>query len=167
MWVSIIVERLFSSCCSKDFVSNFVIAVLGKLEPDHYSDSHFQFVVVVIVIQFFDKILYIVKNNIGEKSSSHSKLRSCCCRIFSSLSRRKTRDGIYTHWENKNYLSQLAWGQSGVGVVQGPAAKTTAAVPAVRRTAVKAARVNRLVWVALVIDFLPVNLESKSFFWKL
>jgi hypothetical protein len=47
--------------------------------------------------------------------------------------------------ENKDYLSQLASGQSGVGVVQGPAAKTTAAVPAVRRTAVKAARVNRLV----------------------
>ena len=47
--------------------------------------------------------------------------------------------------KNKDYLSQLASGQSGGGVVQGPAAKTTVAVPAVRRIAVKAARVNRLV----------------------
>lgn len=47
--------------------------------------------------------------------------------------------------KNKDYLSPLASGQSGGGVVQGPAAKTTVAVPAVRRTAVKAARVNRLV----------------------
>ncbi|MEG4861146.1 hypothetical protein QUB75_27650 [Microcoleus sp. K1-B6] len=44
---------------------------------------------------------------------------------------------------NKDYLSQLAGGHS--GVLQAPAAKTTAAVLVVRRTAVKAARVNRLV----------------------
>jgi len=60
------------------------------------------------------------------------------------LIRLKIRDGIYTQWGKKDYLSQLASGQSGVGVVQGPTAKTTAAVPAVKRTAVKVARVNRL-----------------------
>ena len=65
----------------------------------------------------------------------------------------KTRDGIYTHRENKDYLSQLARGQSGVGVVQGLAAKTMLAVPAVKRTAVKAAKVNRLVEVVLVMNF--------------
>ena len=44
---------IFSSCCSRDSVSNFVIAVLGKLEPYHYSGSLFHFFVLVIVTRFF------------------------------------------------------------------------------------------------------------------
>ena len=45
----------------------------------------------------------------------------------------------------KGYLSQLACGQSGLGVRQGVCAKTAPATTAVRRTAPAVARVNRLV----------------------
>jgi len=98
------------------------------------------------ITQFFKIKYFLFLTIVLDKKVARTKiLVRAAIRYSLAYPLRKIRDRIYTHGENKDYLSQLASGQSGVGVVQWPAAKTIPAVPAVRRTAVKAARVNLFV----------------------